>query len=185
MAGDEATERQALVVEASETFSAAPSPQQPVFFPAFVETTPVVETPVETVKAESAPEWTPTPAPAPIEAPVAVQAEIPAAPEPEVASPVQAPQAFVSGEEPQAFVPDAAPQAFVPVEAPQAAAPSETFVETASEPVHAPEPAPAPEPVAPPAPPRQPELPAITKADPDQPKRSGWWARAKANFTGH
>jgi ribonuclease E len=32
---------------------------------------------------------------------------------------------------------------------------------------------------------RQPELPVITEADPNQPKRSGWWARAKANLTGH
>lgn len=32
--------------------------------------------------------------------------------------------------------------------------------------------------------PRQPELPVITEADPDKPKRSGWWARAKANLTG-
>ncbi len=32
---------------------------------------------------------------------------------------------------------------------------------------------------------RQPDLPAITEADPDKPKRSGWWARAKANLTGH
>jgi ribonuclease E len=32
--------------------------------------------------------------------------------------------------------------------------------------------------------PRQPELPVITEADPNQPKRSGWWARAKANLTG-
>jgi ribonuclease E len=55
-----------------------------------------------------------------------------------------------------------------------------------------PEPAPAvletqPEPPRPaPAPaPQQPELPVITQADPDKPKRSGWWARAKANLTGH
>jgi ribonuclease E len=33
--------------------------------------------------------------------------------------------------------------------------------------------------------PRQPELPVITAADPDKPKRSGWWARAKANITGN
>ncbi len=32
--------------------------------------------------------------------------------------------------------------------------------------------------------PQQPELPVITTADPSQPKRSGWWARAKANLTG-
>ncbi|WP_374547652.1 Rne/Rng family ribonuclease [Rhodoblastus sp.] len=32
---------------------------------------------------------------------------------------------------------------------------------------------------------RQPELPVITEADPNKPKRSGWWARAKANLTGH
>ena len=40
-----------------------------------------------------------------------------------------------------------------------------------------------PAPVAPE--PRQPDLPVITEADPNQPKRSGWWARAKANLTGH
>ncbi len=39
----------------------------------------------------------------------------------------------------------------------------------------APEPAPAP---------TRPELPVITEADPDKPKRTGWWARAKANLTG-
>ena len=39
--------------------------------------------------------------------------------------------------------------------------------------------APAPEPA-----PRPPELPVITQADPDKPKRSGWWAKAKANLTG-
>jgi len=42
-------------------------------------------------------------------------------------------------------------------------------------------------PVEPPAPapaPRAPELPVITQADPDKPKRSGWWAKAKANLTG-
>ena len=32
--------------------------------------------------------------------------------------------------------------------------------------------------------PAQPELPVITEADPDAPKRTGWWARAKANLTG-
>jgi ribonuclease E len=61
--------------------------------------------------------------------------------------------------------------------------------------------APAPQPAAAPAPqaeeaaaseqpalapaPRQPELPVITAADPDKPKRSGWWARAKAGLTGN
>jgi ribonuclease E len=39
-------------------------------------------------------------------------------------------------------------------------------------------------PSAPAPAPRQPELPVITEADPNQPKRSGWWARAKANLTG-
>ena len=33
--------------------------------------------------------------------------------------------------------------------------------------------------------PKQPELPVITAADPDKPKRSGWWARAKAGLTGN
>ncbi|WP_294532467.1 Rne/Rng family ribonuclease [uncultured Rhodoblastus sp.] len=33
--------------------------------------------------------------------------------------------------------------------------------------------------------PRQIELPVITAADPDKPKRSGWWARAKANIAGN
>jgi ribonuclease E len=47
----------------------------------------------------------------------------------------------------------------------------------------------APAPVAETAPehapaPVQPELPVITEADPDKPKRTGWWARAKANLTG-
>jgi ribonuclease E len=43
---------------------------------------------------------------------------------------------------------------------------------------------PAPQPAPAPAP-QQPELPVITEADPNKPKRSGWWARAKANLTGH
>jgi ribonuclease E len=37
----------------------------------------------------------------------------------------------------------------------------------------------------PPQVPQQPELPVITAADPDKPKRSGWWARAKANLSGN
>ena len=40
------------------------------------------------------------------------------------------------------------------------------------------------EPVAVEPPPRAPELRVITQADPDKPKRSGWWAKAKANLTG-
>jgi ribonuclease E len=36
-----------------------------------------------------------------------------------------------------------------------------------------------------PSPPAQPDLPVITEADPSKPKRTGWWARAKANLTGH
>jgi ribonuclease E len=53
-------------------------------------------------------------------------------------------------------------------------------VEALSPAPSAPEPAPAPN-----HPELQPELPVITEADPNQPKRSGWWARAKANLTGH
>ncbi len=45
--------------------------------------------------------------------------------------------------------------------------------------VSAPAAAPEPEPA-----PAQPDLPVITEADPDRPKRTGWWARAKANLTG-
>jgi ribonuclease E len=32
--------------------------------------------------------------------------------------------------------------------------------------------------------PTQPDLPVITAADPEAPKRSGWWSRAKASLTG-
>ncbi|MGP0105492.1 Rne/Rng family ribonuclease, partial [Rhodoblastus sp.] len=46
------------------------------------------------------------------------------------------------------------------------------------------EPGMAPSAPAQPAQPTQPELPVITEADPDAPKRTGWWARAKANLTG-
>ena len=53
----------------------------------------------------------------------------------------------------------------------------------ASEPVAKVEPRQELPPVAPES--RQPDLPVITEADPNQPKRSGWWARAKANLTGH
>ncbi len=52
-------------------------------------------------------------------------------------------------------------------------------VEAPQQPVAVEPAAPAPKPA-----PRAPELPAITQADPDKPKRSGWWAKAKANLTG-
>jgi len=66
------------------------------------------------------------------------------------------------------------------VEVTEAAAPEPKAVEAApQEPVAVEPAAPAPKPA-----PRAPELPAITQADPDKPKRSGWWAKAKANLTG-
>jgi ribonuclease E len=75
-----------------------------------------------------------------------------------------------------------APAAVAP-EAPAEPTPAEALPPVASEPEAKVEPRPEPAPVAPE--PRQPDLPVITEADPNQPKRSGWWARAKANLTGH
>lgn len=79
-------------------------------------------------------------------------------------------------------------------EAPPAPLPIETVVEAEPESVverPEPESQPVEEPhpvkvskVAPAPVPQQPELPVITAADPDKPKRSGWWAKAKANLTG-
>jgi ribonuclease E len=89
------------------------------------------------------------------------------------------------------FAPDfssdfaAAPPAVEPAapvaEVTEAAAPAPIAVQEAApaEPAAVEPRAPAPEPA-----PRPPELPVITQADPDKPKRSGWWAKAKANLTG-
>ena len=67
---------------------------------------------------------------------------------------------------------------------PQAETPQAPVAETKVEEPATPKPvAAAPEPVPEPAP-SQPELPVITEADPNKPKRSGWWAKAKANLTG-
>ncbi len=82
----------------------------------------------------------------------------------------------------QAEAPEAAPQAAPEVEAAQTKAPAPAA--TVSAPAPEPSVQAAPEPARP-APPTQPELPVITEADPDKPKRTGWWARAKANLTGH
>ena len=68
--------------------------------------------------------------------------------------------------------------------APQEAAPEVAKPEAAAPQVAAPEPFAPAQPAPAPAP-TQPELPVITAADPDKPKRSGWWARAKAGLTGN
>ena len=92
--------------------------------------------------------------------------ESPAAPI-EIAAPAFAqPHVHV---EPQAEIP--APMAQAPVEAPVAVPPQ-------AEPVLTPAPEPAPVREAPPAP--LPEAPI----DPNRPKRSGWWQRAKQSFGG-
>ena len=58
----------------------------------------------------------------------------------------------------------------------------------AGQPVSAPVAAVAAEPqpavVAPPPPPRERTEVVITEADPDKPKRGGWWSRAKASLSG-
>jgi ribonuclease E len=66
-------------------------------------------------------------------------------------------------------------EATAPVEqpAPRAAAPQ------------APEPVPAPEPLRNVAPPREPVGKVITQADPNAPKKGGWWQRAKASISGN
>ncbi len=48
----------------------------------------------------------------------------------------------------------------------------------------APQPAPEPEPASEPEPPREPTEVVITKADPAQPKRGGWWQRVKSGSSG-
>jgi ribonuclease E len=79
--------------------------------------------------------------------------------------------------EPDSVVMTAPDEAFAP---PSAQTPAEAEPEAP-----APVVAPQPEAAAPPPPrPTQPDIPVITAADPDKPKRSGWWAKAKANLTG-
>ena len=100
--------------------------------------------------------------------------EVPPVPEFVQPSPVQQAPVQESDAQP-AYVHEVKAEA-VAAAAPIETAPAESAsVEALSLAPPAPEPAPAP---------RQPELPVITEADPNQPKRSGWWARAKANLTG-
>ncbi|WP_024880655.1 Rne/Rng family ribonuclease [Methylosinus sp. LW3] len=106
------------------------------------------------------------PAPVVTEAAPIVEALVPEAPVPE-ASASEAPA-------------DSAP----PV---AAAAPSAPAPEAPAAP--APEPAAPPSPIvheadAPPAPPRKPTETIITEADPNRPKKGGWWQRAKASLGG-
>jgi ribonuclease E len=75
----------------------------------------------------------------------------------------------------------AAPEAEAPVLPALEAAPSVPETPSDDKPVPAPIAETEPAPAAPP----QPELSAITEADPTKPKRSGWWSRAKASLSGN
>jgi ribonuclease E len=111
------------------------------------------------------------------------------APLPEWGGETPVPESALAAEFAPPFAPDfasdfAAPSAVEPAapvaEVTEASAPEpKAVVEAPQEPVAVEPAAPAPKPA-----PRAPELPAITQADPDKPKRSGWWAKAKANLTG-
>ncbi|MCW2283143.1 ribonuclease E [Rhodoblastus acidophilus] len=112
---------------------------------------------------------------------VEISAESAAAPASESVAPVEA-----AVETPVA---DSAPKVeSVAVEAPQSAAnddaPAAAAPEAAPAEPATPESAPAEVAVARDPAPVQPELPVITEADPNAPKRSGWWSRAKASLTG-
>ncbi|MGO9428990.1 Rne/Rng family ribonuclease, partial [Rhodoblastus sp.] len=89
----------------------------------------------------------------------------------------QAPEQASGDSAPAGPIEATAPVAEAPV-VPSPVAEAETPAPVATPESVAEKPAPAPVPT-------QPELPVITQADPDKPKRSGWWARAKANLTGH
>jgi ribonuclease E len=69
-----------------------------------------------------------------------------------------------------------------PVEAPPFEAPS--VAPRAEEPAEAKAPAPVHEAAAPPPPPRESTETIITHADPNRPKKGGWWQRAKASLGG-
>ena len=123
--------------------------------------------------AEPAIEWAPAPVWSAEAAPAAAEPVAYVAPTESVAVEAVTPSAPVDvvAEVPAAIVPAPSAEIEKPAPAPQwTAEPAPALVE------EKPEPAPAP---------RQPDLPVITQADPDKPKRSGWWARAKANLTGH
>ena len=117
----------------------------------------------------AAPMWSAEAAPAPVEAAplastdgVTIETVTHEAPAERLVEPT--PSVIAESQEPAA-IPTPAPQ-WTPEPAP-------TLVQEEPTPAVIPTPAP-----------RQPDLPAITAADPDKPKRSGWWARAKANLTG-
>ena len=90
-------------------------------------------------------------------------------------------EAFVSPRE--AHMPDFSP---APINGAERAAPSDQLSsEPAAEAIlpaetPAPMPAPAPQPIAP----RKPTEVVITEADPDRPKKGGWWQRVRTPFGG-
>ncbi|WP_400769241.1 ribonuclease E/G [Methylosinus sporium] len=103
-------------------------------------------------------------APAPVVTEAAPVAPIAEAPAPaEAASPAEA--VALSAPAPEAL--SAAPAPAAP--APEPAAPPAPIVHEAA---------------APPAPPREPTETIITEADPNRPKKGGWWQRAKASLGG-
>lgn len=86
----------------------------------------------------------------------------------------------------EASAPEAPADSATPVEVAAPAAPAPEAPSAAAE---APEPAAPPttivhEAAAPPAPPRKPTETVITEADPNRPKKGGWWQRAKASLGG-
>ncbi|BBU61830.1 ribonuclease E [Methylosinus sp. C49] len=110
-------------------------------------------------------------------------------------APVTEPALIVEASVPEAPALEAAASEAPAASAPpvEAAAPSTPAPEALPAPAEASAPAaPAPEPAAPPspivheaaAPPRKPTETIITEADPNRPKKGGWWQRAKASLGG-
>ncbi|MCC3245228.1 Rne/Rng family ribonuclease [Methylocystis sp. WRRC1] len=102
----------------------------------------------------------------------AASPSVPAAPVEEAAPPVEA--AKPEAAQPEAASVETPGAASAPVE-PQAVEPQavESQAEMATEPTPAPQP---------PAPPRQPTEVVITEADPNRPKKGGWWQRVRTPF---
>ncbi|MBU3889012.1 Rne/Rng family ribonuclease [Methylosinus sporium] len=110
-----------------------------------------------------------------------------AAPAPAVTEAAQIAEASApEASAPEAPAPEAPADSATPVEGAAPAAPAPEAPSAAAE---APEPAAPPTPIvheaaAPPAPPRKPTETVITEADPNRPKKGGWWQRAKASLGG-
>jgi ribonuclease E len=112
------------------------------------------------------------PAPVVTESATIIEASVPEAP----ASEAPASEAPADSAPPVAAAAPSAPAPEAPVEASAPAAPVPEPVVPPSPIVH--------EAATPPAPPRKPTETIITEADPNRPKKGGWWQRAKASLGG-